>query len=303
MDRRAFLIGLGAALAGPSPAVSQPVVKRFRIAVLDGNPINRTLFEMFKRALAEGGYTDGQDVVFVQRDAGDVPSQLPSLATELVRTRVAVIFARGPVAVAAAAGATKTIPIVALDLESDPIALGYAKTLARPGTNITGVFLDLPELSAKQLQLAKEIIPTLSRVALIGDSQGNAAQLRATTQTARTLGISVESLEGRTKAELDAAMKSARRMGAAAVLIFSSPIVFDHRFRLSALGQEERLPTISLFTEFAEAGALMTYGPSLRQCFHRCGTIVARVLGGTKPGDLPIERPEKFELAINLKTA
>jgi ABC-type uncharacterized transport system substrate-binding protein len=284
-------------------AEAQPGEKRPRVAMLGGNPIDPTLLEMFKQGLGQAGSTDGHEVLIVQKDAGDVPSRLPALAAELVKVGVAVIFARGPVALAAAAKATRTIPIVALDLESDPIELGYARTLARPGGNITGVFLDLPELSAKQLQLARDIIPRLSRVALIGDSAGNAAQLQATKRAAQTLGISVGMLEGRTFEELDAAMESAGRMGAGAVLIFSSPTVFTHRTRLAALGHEKRLPIVSLFTEFAEAGGLMTYGPSLRESFRRSGEFVGKVLNGVQPSNLPIERPAKFELVINMKTA
>ncbi len=304
MNRRTFIsrIALGL-LAAPLAGNAQTMGKPSRVGVLGGNPIDPTLLEMFKQGLGQAGYSGGHEVLIMQKDAGDVPARLPALAVELVRGGVEVIFARGPVAVAAAVEATKTVPIVAIDLESDPIAMGYAKTLARPGANITGVFLDLPELSAKELQIAREIIPRLSRVALIGDPRGNAAQLRAAKHAAQTLGVRVETLEGRTTSELDTAMESARRMGAGAVLIFSSPIVFAHRIRLAALGLEERLPTVSLFTEFAEAGGLLTYGPSLREAFHRSGVFVGKVLKGAKPGDLPIERPARFELVINLKTA
>ncbi len=304
MERRAFISTLtGGLLATPLAVGAQPLAKNPRVALLGGNPIDPTLLEMFKRGLAEVGYSDGHGVVIVQKDAADVPARLPVLAAELVRDRVGIIFARGPVALASAVQATTTIPIIALDLESDPIGLGYAKTLARPGGNITGVFLDLPELSAKQLQLTREVIPKLSLVALVGDSVGNAAQLHSTERAAEALGVKVKTFEGRTAAELDTALESARRMRAGAVLIFSSPTVFNQRRQLAALGREKRLATVSLFSEFAEAGGLLTYGPSLRECFRRGGTFVGKILSGAKPGDLPIERPEKFELIINLKTA
>jgi len=214
-----------------------------------------------------------------------------------------VIYARGPASVAAAVQATRTIPIVAIDLESDPIAKGFAKSLARPGGNVTGIFLDLPELSAKQLQLIREIVPKLSRVALLGDPQDNAAQLRATERAAKTFGVEVQTFEGRTAAELDAGLEGASRIRAGAVLIFSSPIVFAHSTRIAAIARDKRLPTVSLFTEFAEAGGLLTYGPSIREAQRRCGVYVGKILSGAKPRELPIERPEKFELVINLKTA
>ena len=303
MDRRAFISGATLALlTAPLAAEAQTAANKPRIGMLGGNPIAPALYETFKQGLGQVGFTERQ-VVIVQQDAAGVPSRIPARAADLIRDKVDVIFATGPVALAAAVEASKTIPIVAIDLESDPIALGYAKTLARPGGNVTGVFLDLPELSAKQLQVFREIVPGLSRVALVGDSIGNAAQFLVTERAAETLGVKVQAFEGRTAAELDAAMEAARRNGAGAVIVFSSPIVFDQRARIAVLGREKRLPTVSLFTEFAEAGGLLTYGPSIRESSRRAGAFVGRILNGAKPAELPIERPEKFELVINLKTA
>ena len=261
MDRRAFISGITLGLlAAPLAVEAQPAANKPRIGMLGTNIINPAVYETFKQGLGQVGATE-REVVIVQQHAAGVPSRVPARAADLIRDKVDVIFARGPVALAAAVEASKTILIVALDLESDPIALGYARTLARPGGNVTGVFLDLPELSAKQLQLFQEIVPGLSRVALVGDPIGNAAQFRVTERAAETLGVKVQAFEGRTAAELDAAMEAARRNGAGAVIIFSSPIVFDHRARIAVLGREKRLPTVSLFTEFAEAGGLLTYGP------------------------------------------
>jgi len=270
------------------------------LGVTPGIPANQ---EMFKQGLAQLGYTEGQQIAFVQQDAGGEPARLAAAAAELVRSKPDVIFARGPTAVAAAVRATTAIPIVAIDLESDPLALGYVKTLARPGGHVTGVFLDLPEMSAKQLQLFREIVPSLSRVALVGDSVGNAAQYRATERAAKDFKVQVQTFEGRTVAELDAALEAARRNGVGAVIIFSSPTVFYNLAHIASLAREKRLPTVALFSEFAEAGGLLTYGPSLRESFRRCGVYVGKILNGAKPADLPIERPEKFELAINARTA
>src|SRR5438552_9031943 len=295
-----LMIALATSLLIVPPADAQTTAKRAQIGVLGLTPQVQSNQEMFKQGLAQLGYTE---VTFMQRDASGEPTRLAAVTAELIQSKPQVILARGPSAVAAAAQATATIPIVAVDLESDPVALGYAKTLARPGGNVTGVFLDLPELSAKQLQLFREIVPGLSRVALVGDSIGNAAQFRVTERAAEILGVKFQTFEGRTAAELDAAMEAARRNGAGAVVIFSSPVVFDHRARIAVLGREKRLPTVSLFTEFAEAGGLLTYGPSLRASFRRSGVFVAKILNGAKPAELPIERPEKFELVINLKTA
>src|ERR1700730_13489796 len=284
-------------------ADAQTNAKKVQVGVLGTTPGVPAVIDMFKQGLAQLGYTEGQQVAFVQKDAGGEPARLAAVSAELVRSKPDVIFARGPAAVAAAVQATTAIPLVAVDLESDPVALGYAKTLARPGGHVPGVFLDLPEMSAKQLQLFREIVPSLSRVALVGDSVGNAAQYRATERAAQTFKVQVQTFEARTAAELDAALEAARRNGVGAVVVFSSPTVFYNVARIAKLAREKRLPTVALFTEFAEAGGLLTYGPSLREAFRRCGVYVGKILNGAKPADLPIERPEKFELVINARTA
>ena len=158
-------------------------------------------------------------------------------------------------------------------------------------------------MSAKQLQLFREIVPKLSRVALVGDPVSNAAQYRATEDAAKSFKVNVQRLEGRTAAELDAGLESARRSGAGGVVIFSSPIVYRNVARIAALAREKHLPTVALFREFTEAGGLMSYGPNLPEAFRRCGVYVGKILSGAKAADLPIERPEKFELVINAQTA
>src|SRR5882672_4246052 len=221
-----------------------------KVGVLGITPSVPANLEMFKQGLAQLGYTEGQQVAFVEKHADSDPARLAAVAADLVQTKPDVIFARGPAAVAAAVQATTTIPIVAVDLESDPVALGYAKTLARPGGNVTGVFLDLPELSAKQLQLFREIVPGLSRVALVGNSVDNAAQFRATERAAQSFKIQVQTFDSRTAMQLDTALESARRNGAGAVIIFASPLVFYNSSRIANLAREKRLPTVGLFTEF-----------------------------------------------------
>ncbi len=262
---------------------AQTTAKKALVGVLGITPSVPANHEVFKQGLAQLGYT--------------------AVAAEIVRSKPDVIFARGPAAVAAAVQATTAIPIVAVDLESDPVALGYAKTLARPGGHVTGVFLDLPELSAKHLQLFREIVPSLSRVALVGDSVGNAAQYRATERAAKTFKLQVQTFEGRTPTELDAALEAARRNGVGGVVIFSSPTVYGNVARIATLAREKRLPTVALFSEYAEAGGLLSYGPNLREAFRRCGVYVGKILSGAKPSELPIERPEKFELVINARAA
>jgi len=302
IGRRAFLTMIGGLLATPGVAGAQPASSA-RVGILGVTPSNLATREAFVRGLAQGGYTEGRNVSFEHRHAGGDVERLAELAAELVRLDVNVIFARGPAAVGTAHKATSSIPIVAVDLESDPVALGFAKSLSRPGGNVTGVFLDLPELSGKQIELLKQVIARLSRVAVLGDPEANAAQFRATEAAARTLGVQLQMLEARTSKGLQDALESARRGRAEAVIVLSSPIVFADRARIGTVAVTKGLAAVSLFGEFAEAGGLLSYGPSLTESFRRCGVYVGKILAGAKPGDLPIERPDKFELAINLKTA
>ena len=304
MDRRKFIgvISTGL-LAAPVAAGAQPAAKAPRIAVLGVTPSNPTLGEAFKQGLAELGYTDGQNVAVEYRDADGMPERLPQLAVDLVRLNVDIIFARGAGALAAAKQATSRIPIVTVDLESDPLAMGFVRSLAQPGGNITGVFLDLPELSGKQLQLLKEIIRSISRVAILGDQVLNRPQFQATEVAARSLAMQPQLLDVRASKDIDTALEAASRGRAGAVLLLSSPLVFRHRAEIGALAIKKRLPAVSMFVEFAEAGGLMAYGPSLREAFRRAGGYAGRILQGAKPADMPVERPTKFELVINLKTA
>ncbi len=196
MDRRAFIAMVGGSiLAAPLTATAQQAGKVYRIGVLGPTPVAPSTDEAFRQGLGQFGYIDGRNLVIEYRDAEG--ARLFDVAGDLVRLNVDVIFARGPAAVKAAKGATDTIPVVAIDLESDPVAEGFVRGLAQPGGNITGVFLDLPELGGKQLQLLKEIIPQLSRVAVLGDPVLNARQFRAMEVAARALAIDVQRQEVR----------------------------------------------------------------------------------------------------------
>ena len=265
--------------------------------------MNSLLAQAFKQGLGEFGYTDGQNIAMEYRDADGRPERLPQLAADLVQLNADVILAQGAGALSTAKQATSRIPIVAVDLESDPVAMGFVRTLAQPGGNITGVFLDLPELSGKQLQLLKEIIRPISRVAILGDPVLNAPQFQATEVAARALAIQPQLLNVQASKDIDTALEAASRGRANAVLLLSSPLVFYHRAELGALTAKRRLPAVSMFVEFAEAGGLMAYGPSLREAFRRAGAYAGRILQGAKAGELPVERPTKFDLVINLKTA
>ena len=260
-------------------------------------------WEGFLQGLRESGYVEGQSIAFEHRYAQGKPELFPDLAADLVRLKVDVIFARGPWAVTAAKAATRTIPIVVIDLESDPIADGFVKSLARPGGNITGMFLDLAELSGKQLQILKEIIPKLSPVAVLGDPAVNASQLRELRVVARSLAVQIEALEMKSSKDLDGAFKAANRGHAKALIVLSNPLTLASRTQIGDMAVKRRLPMMSLYRAHVEAGGLISYGPDLPDMFRRCGVYVGRILGGASPGELPVERPVRFDLVVNMKTA
>jgi putative tryptophan/tyrosine transport system substrate-binding protein len=257
----------------------------------------------FRQGLAEAGYVEGKNLTIEYRFANFKLELLPELADDLVRLKVNVFFSAGPEAVAAAKNATTTIPIVALDLESDPLAKGYVKNLARPGGNLTGMFLDIPELSGKQVGLLKEIVPRLSRIAIFGVPGLNALQFTATQTAARAFAVEPEIMEVRVPDDFKGAIEATRARHVEAGILLSSPLVFTSSKQIGELALAKRLPLISLFVEFPKSGGLIAYGPNLGEIFRRSGDYVAKILHGVKPSDLPIQRPERFDLVINLKTA
>jgi putative ABC transport system substrate-binding protein len=248
---------------------------------------------------------DGKNLRIEWRFAtGTRPEELlPEAAADLVRLNMNVIFAAAPGAVAAVKTATASIPIVALDLESDPIAEGYVKSLAHPGGNMTGMFLDIPELSGKQLELLKEVIPRLSRIAIVGVPDLNALQFAATGTAARALAVQTEIMEVRAPEDFERALEAARTRHVEAGILLSSPLVYSSSQQIGEFAIAKRLPLICLFDEFPKAGGFMAYGPNMDDLYRRCGGYVGKILHGAKPSDLPIQRPEKFDLVINLKTA
>lgn len=301
--RRAVLASLGLGLLAPCLAGAQSPRNPSRIFVLGLTPFNATLSEEFRQGLSERGHLEGRHYRLDVQDAGGKPEQLRDMAAAGMRGSTDLVLVRGAGALAAAKAASSTIPIVAVDLESDPVATGAVRSLAQPGGNITGVFLDFPDLTAKQLQLLKEVIPTASRVAVFGDSSMNAPQFRAAESAARAMGLGLQRLEVRATSEIEEAFDAARRKNAHAMLILSSPLVFYHRANLGDLAVKTHLPAVSMFVEFAEAGGLLAYGPSLRESFRRAGVFAARILEGAKPAVMPVERPSTFELVVNRTTA
>jgi len=307
MRRREFISVIVGATAWPLAARAQqpamPVVGLLSFET-PGVPTTRHLRDAFRLGLAQAGYTDGKTVRIEVAHANFKPELLLPAARDLVRLNVDVIFAPGgPVLVAAAREATSSIPIVAHDLESDPVAKGWVKSLARPGGNMTGFFLDIPEMSGKQVGLLREVLPHLSRLAILGVPGLNALQFAATEAAAKAVGVEAEILEARSYDDFAGAIGAARTKHVEAGVLLSSPLVYGHSKQIAELALAKRLPLICLFPEFAKLGGFIAYGSNLDDEFRRCGGYVGRILHGAKPSDLPIQRPEKFYLVINLKTA
>ncbi len=260
--------------------------------------------QAFRQGLRELGYVEGKNIAMEYRYAEGKLDRLPALAAELVRLKVDVIVAAGPTPTRAAKEATSTIPIV-MAQSTDPVGSGFVASLARPGGNITGLSTLSPEISGKRLELLKEIIPRLSRVAALGSSTvpGNAQALKETELAAQALGVKLQFLDVLGPKDIETAFREAGKGRADAVLVLGGPLFNSHRTQIVDLAVKSRLPAIYYAAEFVEDGGLMTYGVSVIDLFHRAAVYVDKILKGAKPADLPVEQPTKFELIINLKTA
>jgi putative ABC transport system substrate-binding protein len=300
MRRREFIAVLGGTVLGWPVALAQPSPQKARVGTLGVGPMPAPLFEAFNKGI--GQFTSAE-VLIEARHPRNKSERLSQLAADLVGLNVDVIFARGPEALAVAKNATNRIPIVAIDLESDPVAMGFVKALSRPGGTITGVFLDLPEVSGKQIELLKEVFPDVAHVAVFGDPAINALQFATTEAAARAFAVKPESIELRSPDGFETAFETAKTMHVQAGVLLSSPAVIAQMSRIVELATSRQLALISLFAEFPRAGGFMAYGPGLPESFRRCGNYVGKILQGANPGELPVERPERFELVINLKTA
>jgi putative ABC transport system substrate-binding protein len=301
--RREFITLLGgAAAAWPLAAHAQRQSGRVpRIGVLNRNRSEGLV--AFIQGLSDVGYIDGQNAHIEIRIYETMLDRLAELANELVMLKCDVILAAAPYAIDAATRATSTIPIVGIDLESDPVASGWAKSLGRPGSNFTGLFLDLPELSGKQIELLKEAVPTLSHLGVLWDSTIGEVQFHATEAAALAAGVTLRSLPIQSPDDFKGAFDLAAREQINGAVVLSSPLIFGERLQIAGWALKARLPTISLFTLFPGSGGLMAYGPNLPDMYKRAATYVDRILRGATAGELPIERPSRFELVINLKTA
>ena len=260
--------------------------------------------EAFRQGLRELGYVEGKNIVVEYRWAEGKIERLPDLAAELVRFKVDVIVTAGPTVTRPAKEATATIPIV-MAFDNDPVGNGFVASLARPGGNITGLSTLYPEISGKQLELLKEIVPRLSRVAVLGSSTqpGTAQALRETELAAKALAVQLQYLDVLSPKDIETVFRAVSNGREDAVLVLSSPVLFSQRTHVIDLALKSRLPVIYPWPEVVEDGGLMTYSASGTDLYRRASTYVDKILKGAKPADLPVEQPKKFEFIINLKAA
>jgi len=294
-------------VANVSIAQAQQPTKIPRIGYLAGSSLSALSprIEAFRQGLRELGYIEGKNIVSEWRSAEGKLDRVPALAAELVRLMVDIIVTAGPTPTRAAKEATSTIPIVMTN-EGDPVGTGIVASLARPGGNITGLSTLAPELSGKRLELLKETIPKLSRVAVFGTSTlpGNAQQLKEVELAAKALKVKLQYLDVLDPKDIETAFRAAGKGRAEAVLMMvAASVASSQRTQIADLAVKSRLPVIYPNSEFVEAGGLMTYGVNALDLSRRAATFVDKILKGRKPADLPVEQPMKFEFIVNLKAA
>jgi putative ABC transport system substrate-binding protein len=266
------------------------------------SPSADSFLGIFKQALRDLGYVEGQNIAIEYRSADGRADRLPELANELARLKVDIMVTITSPGVRAAKQATNTIPIV-MGAIDDAVEQGFVASLARPGGNVTGTSWLNPELSAKRLELLKEALPRLSRAAVLREAVGGASSLRATMETSRILGVQLQILELREANEIASAFAAMLRERVGALDVLPGPMITGHMEEIVQRVGKDRLPGIFPDAQFVEAGGLMSYGPVSSEMYRRAATYVDKILKGAKPADLPVEQPTKFELVINLKAA
>ncbi len=306
MRRREFF-GLlaGAATAWPTVARAQRVQKVPIIGFIHpGFPeVGSLVLDSMREGFRETGYVDGETIMLEARWAHGQPEALPQLIQELIQLGADVLVPTARPSIEAARAATTTLPIVANDLESDPIASGYVASLARPGGNLTGVFLDAPTLCSKWLQYIGDVVPHVKKVGVLWDVTTGTFQLDALKVAAKAISVDLLILEFDNAVKLEVALRRCLAEKPGAVVQLGSPLIRQGAPRIAEVLSSHRIPAISQFRTYPDGGGLMSYGPDLAHLWRRVSNQVSRVLRGTLPAELPIERPIKFELVINLKAA
>jgi len=302
--RIGFLVPFVLSLLAPSFAADAQLREVPRIGILSNFAAPDPQVEALKQGLRDLGWVEGQNVELECRYADGQFDRVPNLVAELVRLKVDIIVTGGEVGIRAARKATRTIPIVMAN-SGDPVGTGLVASLARPGGNITGLSLLLPELGAKRLALLKEAVPQVSHVAILWNPTNAAKplELKSAQDAAGALGVRVSSFEVRDPTGFASAFVAIAKAHPNALIPLADPLTRAHREQIGEFAVKNRLPMIAELREFAAAGGLMTYGVNLLDLYRRTATYVDKILKGAKPADLPIEQPTKFELIINLKTA
>jgi len=306
MRRREFITLLGgAAAAWPLAARAQQSAPRAKIGILYPGLASAlpSRIAVLRDGLQAVGYREPDNVELVVRSTGGDPTRTIPLAMELAERKVDVILAASAPAVNAARSATTTTPIVALDLESDPVGSGLISSLSRPGGQVTGIFFDFPDFSRKWLELLKEAIPKLSSIAVLWEPATGPVHIKAVEIAAKELKVKVETMDVPGISNLDDAIFAASSKGVDAILMLSSTVIGANQEYIAGLTLGLRLPAMTLFPDFARRGGLMAYGVNPVNLFRQSAPIVAKVLRGSKPGEVPAELPTRFELVVNLKTA
>ena len=287
----------------PGPPVAKP--RRIGFLAVGSREGRAFLIDGFLQGLRERGYVEGQNIVIEYRFSDDRNDRLPELAAELVALKVKLILASGTPASFAAKQATSTIPIVMGGIAANPVETGLIASLARPGGNVTGMSMMSSQLSGKRLELLKEIVPGLARVAVFWNPPNPAYGpiLKELEAAAPTLGLKLQRLEVRVPGDFEGAFKAATRQRAGALIAPGDPLLANHRKVVADLALKYRLPTTMDIKEFVEAGGLLSLGPDLADLYRRSASHVDKILKGAHPSDLPMEQPSKFDLFVNLKTA
>jgi len=286
-------------------AQAQQPAKIPKIGFLSSGPATRPWRVSFQREFEKLGYVDGKNVIFIHRFADNNYDRLPALAQEIIRLKVDVIITPGSNDTRAAKNATKTIPIVFLGAGSDPVALGLVESLARPGGNLTGVSNIASALAGKRLELLKETIPKLSRVAVLWNPQnaGSAQVWKESQPPAKELGLQLHSMALNSADHLESEFREAVKAHSGALAVTAGALLAAIQPQIISLAAKYRMPAIAAGGEFVNNGGLMSYGPDRIEPYQRGAVMVDKILKGAKPADLPVEQPTKFELMINLKTA
>jgi putative ABC transport system substrate-binding protein len=304
MKRRGFTRLLAGTAMLPSAAYAQgnAEVPKVGLVYIGPKQMAAGRVDAIASGLRASGHPLSQIEIVVRITEGD-PAKIAPMIAEVMGKNVSVFLANGPAALRAAQALSKTRPIVAIDFEDDPVVAGFAQNISRPGGNVTGVFLDFPNFAGKWIELLLECKPKLSRIAMMWDPSTGPVQVDAVTRTAVPLNIQTDLLETKIRTDYVGAFAVAKDRGAGAVIMLSSPLVPPSVKDLAELSIQHQLPAITMFSEFPRTGGLFSYGPSLVEAYKQIGMMAGKVLAGTAPANLPIERPSKFELVVNLKAA